>query len=174
MKLTARQRWIVLGGLLTATVAAGMLADDEPPAAKGKKKTSRPAAVARSSGEGHEQGRASRPAALEFPALATLLTPPEELAVDPFRSKSWYVAPPPPPPPKPKAPPLPFQYLGKVVEGGEVRIFLAQQGRNRIVQAGDILDGAYEVEAVAGSHITFVYLPLQERQVLAIGGGQRD
>lgn len=169
MKLTARQRWIILGGLLTATVAAGMLADDEPPAAKGKKKPAGPAAVTKSGGEGREPGRAPRTVALEFPALAALAAPPEELVIDPFRSKSWYVAPPPPPPPKPKAPPLPFQYLGKVVEGGEIKVFLAQQGKHLIARAGDAIDGVYTVEEVAGGRMTFLYQPLNERQILAIG-----
>lgn len=169
MKLSSRQRWIILGGLLAGTIAAGMLADDEPPAAKGKKEVARPAAVAKSGGESGERGREPRPAALEFPALASLAAPPEELAVDPFRGKSWYVPPPPPPPPKPKAPPLPFQYLGKVVDNGEVKVFLAQQGKHLIASAGDVIDGTYTVEEIAGGRMTFLYQPLNERQILAIG-----
>ena len=169
MKLTARQRWIILGGLLAVTVAAGMLAEDEAPAAKGKKKASRPAMAAKNGGAPTERSATPIQVALEFPAAAAVAMPPDELAVDPFRSKSWYVPPPPPPPPKPKAPPLPFQYLGKVVEDGEVKVFLGQQGRHLIARVGDAIDGTYTVEEIAGGRMTFVYQPLNERQILAIG-----
>jgi hypothetical protein len=89
--------------------------------------------------------------------------------IDPFRAKSWYVAPPPPPPAKPTAPPLPFQYLGKLNEDGEIRVFLNHQGKHLIARTGDIINDTYRVDEIAAGRMSFVYLPLKEIQVLAIG-----
>lgn len=184
MKINPRQRWLILGSLLIATLAAGLLAEDEPPPPS-RGKTAKAAKAAGSSGSHGGEGRqtAGREKA---PALAAApLTFPEPQrhgeggqgepdepaaeTIDPFRSKSWYVAPPPPPPPKPSAPPLPFQYLGKLNEAGEIRVFLNHQGKHLIVRTGDVLNGTYSVEEIAGSRMSFLYLPLKETQVLAIG-----
>jgi hypothetical protein len=39
-----------------------------------------------------------------------------------------------------------------------------------VVRAGDILDGMYKVEAVTPSMLFLVYLPLNIKQTLMIGG----
>ena len=106
---------------------------------------------------------------LSFPDPVTAEAIEESNAVDPFRNKSWYVAPPPPPPAKPTAPPLPFQYLGKVIQDDGVHVFLNHQGKHLIVRAGDVINGIYTVENIDGSQMTFVYQPLKERQLFPIG-----
>jgi hypothetical protein len=91
--------------------------------------------------------------------------------IDPFRSKSWFITPPPPPPPRPTAPPLPFQYLGQIIEHEGTRIFLNHQGRHLVIKAGDIIGGVYAVEEILAGKVIFIYLPLKERQVMATSAG---
>ncbi len=90
-------------------------------------------------------------------------------AEDLFAPHSWQ--PPPPPPPKPaapKAPPLPFLYLGKVLEGGEILVFLGQGTRTHLLRRGDVL-AEYKIDEITPTEITFVYLPLNEKQHLTFG-----
>lgn len=90
-------------------------------------------------------------------------------AVDLFAPRDWQ--PPPPPPPKaaaPTAPPLPFRYLGKVLEGGEVLAFLGQGTRTHLLRRGDVL-AEYKIEDITPAEMTFVYLPLNEKQHLTFG-----
>ncbi|WP_434514416.1 hypothetical protein AB6Q56_17985 [Dechloromonas sp. ARDL1] len=168
MKLKPRQRWLILGFLLMTTLLAGYFAEDEP---ENVHKKQRPVRAASSS----VAGKPSNQPALAVPALQAPVPqgiPPDRLEIDPFRNKSWYVAPPPPPPPKPKAPPLPFQYLGKVVEEGRAKVFLARQGQHLIVHEGDVVDDNYTVLQIAGGQMVIEYRPLQEKQSLAIGSAQ--
>lgn len=177
MKLGQRQRWMILGSLLLATVLAGLFAEDEPEPPR-KQRAARSAsgvqggsgAPALPSGKGQLQAAAALSSQLQEPAPPGI--PPESLGIDPFRNKSWYVAPPPPPTPKPKAPPLPFQYLGKVVEEGRTKVFLARQGQHLIVHEGDEVDANYAVLQIAGGQMVIEYRPLQEKQTLAIGSAQ--
>jgi hypothetical protein len=90
-----------------------------------------------------------------------------------FAPKSWYVPPPPPkavPPPPPSAPPLPFTYMGKLIEDGQMTVFLTKQDRNYVVKVGDTIDGTYKVEEVSARMMTLTYLPLKIKQTLMIGG----
>ena len=64
---------------------------------------------------------------------------------------------------------MPFQYLGKIMEDSGVRVFLNLQGKNLIVKAGDVINGIYTVVDIAGNQMTFLYLPLKEKQALSIG-----
>jgi len=95
--------------------------------------------------------------------------------VNAFGSRSWYVPPPPPPPPPkvepppPSAPPLPFSYLGRFVEGGVPTYFLARGDRVLTVKEGDILEGIYRVDGVEGSNMNLTFLPLNIRQSLDVG-----
>lgn len=88
---------------------------------------------------------------------------------DLFAAHSWQ--PPPPPPPKaqlPSAPALPFRYLGKSQEDGQVTVFVAQNARTHMLKQGDTLPG-YKVEEITMSEMTFVYLALNEKQKLIFG-----
>lgn len=159
MKLSAtRLRRLILGSLLLGTLGAAALVDDSP------LEPERPAGV-------------KIAVAAPVPPAQALAAPRQESAdappdsPDPFRSRSWYVPPPPPPPAKPSAPPLPFEYLGQLVEADERRVFLKHQGQNRIIRVGDVIAGTYAVEACDAGQVVFIYLPLKERQVLATGPG---
>jgi hypothetical protein len=91
---------------------------------------------------------------------------------DAFEARSWL---PPPPPPKkvePQAPPLAFKYFGKIVDGGQVVVFLSRNERSFAVRAGDTLDAQYRVDAISDTGMTLTYLPLNVQQTLQIGSSQ--
>jgi len=91
-------------------------------------------------------------------------------AGDIFGQRSW-VPPPRPEPPRPPSPPaMQFRYLGKVVEGDETRVFLALGERNYIVRPGESINNQYRLDEVSDHNITFTYLPLNARQMLATAG----
>ncbi len=75
------------------------------------------------------------------------------------------------PPPPPEAPPLPYTYIGRLIEHGKTAVFLTIQDRVAIARIGDTLDGRYRVEAISERAITFNYLPLEIRQQLMLTAG---
>lgn len=91
-----------------------------------------------------------------------------------FAAHSW--APPPKKaepvpaaPPAPVAPPLPFKFMGRYVENGHVTVFLLEGERNHVARVGDLIDGIYRVDDITGTTMTFIYLPLEQKQTLAVG-----
>jgi len=70
------------------------------------------------------------------------------------------------------APPLPFVYLGKMIEDGELAVFLSRGEKSYSVHAGQKqgqkLDHEYRIDKVTESHVTFTYLPSKTRQTLDI------
>ena len=97
---------------------------------------------------------------------------------DPFGAKSWEEMAraearknaPPPQPAKPQAPPLPFVYMGKLVDDGETTVFLTKDNRNYILRQGDTVDGVYRVDKIDERAVSLTYLPLKIKQTLALGG----
>jgi len=97
---------------------------------------------------------------------------------DPFGAKSWEEMAraearknaPPPKPPKPQAPPLPFAYMGKLVDEDQTIVFLTKEDRNYILRQGDTVDGLYRVDAIDERAVSLTYLPLKIKQTLALGG----
>jgi hypothetical protein len=75
----------------------------------------------------------------------------------------------PPPPPPPGAPPLPFSFIGKALEGGTWEVYLARADKTYVVQAKTVIDGMYRVDAIAPPVLTLTYLPLNQVQQLNIG-----
>lgn len=71
-------------------------------------------------------------------------------------------------PSKPQAPVLPFTYVGWQAEGNRTVVFLAAGEDTYVVRAGDVLQEKYRVERVDASAVTFLYLPLQEVQILPL------
>ena len=64
------------------------------------------------------------------------------------------------------APPLPFAYIGKVVEGGKTEIWLERGGELLAVAPGAKIGTDYRLEAAEGDTLAFTYLPLKLRQTL--------
>ncbi|MCP3723203.1 hypothetical protein M3I53_08665 [Paraburkholderia sp. CNPSo 3272] len=98
-----------------------------------------------------------------------------ESAHDPFTASSWL---PPPPvevpaapvrPAPPTAPPVPFAYVGQLdAKAAKPQVFLSNADQLLIVSPGDVIDNQYRVESVSESDVVLTYLPLHERQVVAI------
>ena len=167
MAWSSRQRGLLLGALLTATLAAtvwvSQQAEDEVVVANApiKQKSASTKTLPTNSHIALEKLQRSR-AEAEKPRVD-----------DVFPAKSWYVPPPPPkpvPPPPPAPPPLPFIYMGKLLEGDKLTIFLTKQDRHYAVKAGETLDGAYRIDSVTAQQVVFTYLPLNMQQTLTLGG----
>jgi hypothetical protein len=92
-----------------------------------------------------------------------------------FPEQTWYVPPPPPPPPAyvppppPQAPPLPFVYMGRWQEAGEVTYYLMRGTLPVSAHAGEVIDGAWRLEPVSGGLLNFTYLPLNQTRSLRAG-----
>jgi hypothetical protein len=86
-----------------------------------------------------------------------------------FPSRSWLPPPLPPRKPEPpKAPPLPFTYMGQLEEAGGIALFLGRDKRTLVVRRGDVIESNYRVEEVTPVRATFVFLPLDQRQHLTL------
>lgn len=68
----------------------------------------------------------------------------------------------------PVAPPLPFSYLGRMIDGSTTKVFIARGPDHYSAEAGLIIDDTYKVEGVTDTTVTFVFLPSGTRQVLAV------
>jgi hypothetical protein len=109
-----------------------------------------------------------------IPALAARAPAPppdaERAGGNAFGALSWTPPPPAPPPPAaPRAPPLPFAFVGKQLEAGTWQVFLSLGEDLRVARVATVIDGRYRVESIAPPQIVFTYLPLNERQTLDIG-----
>ena len=155
MKLTAKQRWSGLGVALAAAVALAIFGNDRAPTAMAP--VLRPA-------EGSMLEARVDPAKMARDA-------PAADGIDLFASKSWYMPPAPVAvaPAKPTAPPLPFAYLGQMEDKQGRKVFLVRDDQLIIAKPGEQLDKKYQLETVSAERLTFMYLPLGERQTLAIG-----
>ncbi|EXI66590.1 MAG: hypothetical protein AW08_02495 [Candidatus Accumulibacter adjunctus] len=100
----------------------------------------------------------------------------EQTSRDLFAALSWTPPPPPEVPPpklKPVAPPLPFAYLGKKLEGEQWEVYLARGDEVLIVREGMDLAGVYRVKSIQPPTLTLLYLPLKQAQTITIGGSQQ-
>jgi hypothetical protein len=68
----------------------------------------------------------------------------------------------------PAAPPLPFRYIGRVVQDGRVEVLLLRGAQHFSVSTGDSIGAQYRVERVNESEIVFTYLPLNVQQSLPL------
>jgi len=66
-------------------------------------------------------------------------------------------------------PPLPFQFLGRFVDEGKAAYFLQAGERNVVARPGDLLDERYRFDGVVQGALQFTYLPLNQKQTLAVG-----
>lgn len=71
----------------------------------------------------------------------------------------------------PVAPPLPFVYVGRVLdeETGKRVVYLSKDGVPYVVTEGEVIEGMYRVDAVSDTELTLVYLPLNVKQKIIIG-----
>ena len=71
-------------------------------------------------------------------------------------------------PARPEAPPLPFRYMGKVIEDGKTEILLLRGDEHIAVAAGQKIDGEYRLDKASASALTFMYLPTKQKQTLEL------
>lgn len=96
-------------------------------------------------------------------------------AVDLFAGHSWYRPPPPAPvvevaPPPPTAPPFPYVYIGQYERPGDKPVYYLQRGESVFdVQVGQVLDGVWNIDAVADGQMRLTYAPLKLPQAISIG-----
>lgn len=94
---------------------------------------------------------------------------------NPFNSKSWYAPPPviasapPAPPPVPSAPPMPFTYIGKMVEDDRLLVYLAKGEQMFTVAKGETFDEVYRFDGLENGNLVIQYLPLAAKQLIAVG-----
>lgn len=87
--------------------------------------------------------------------------------VDPFASMKGMekAAPAAQAPARPSAPPLPFQYFGRLTEKGKTEVFLLRGEELLSIAPGQKI-GDYRVDSVSEARIAFTYLPLKTKQTL--------
>lgn len=177
MSIGTKQRWTVLILLLglTLSATAWVSQHDEAATAVAEAHAAQPVKAAQPEKAAQAEKKAQQTAheSGELNLEKLQREPAEDAETDLFAAKSWYVPPPPPkslPPPPPSAPPLPFAYMGKLIEDGQMTVFLTRQDRNYVVKTGDTIDGMYKVEEVNARIMTLTYLPLKIKQTLMIGG----
>ena len=172
MAIPARQRWIFYALALALTLIAMRLAGGEDrsdlrPSVAAAQRADRPARET-----SPDVGHVDTLPAVRLELLGErAATPP---AQDLFQSRSWEPPAPviaPAPPPRPEAPPLPFTYLGKLVEDARTTLFLAREDRNYVVRTGDTIEGTYRIEEIRDEAAVLVYLPLKSKQTLAFAAG---
>lgn len=88
-----------------------------------------------------------------------------------FEAKSWYSLHVQParayiPPPQAVTPPLPFSFIGRMIDGKEVTIFLSGNGHQYIAKENDVLDETYRVDKISEGVAVLTYLPTNSQQNL--------
>lgn len=161
----ARLRQTILFAALAASLGAALWVRGQD-----EERESVAAPVKRDAGQA-----VAEPEAAEEPRLALARLhhrEPSGTDADPFRVKTWYVAPPPPPPappPQPSAPPLPFKYMGSFEEpsSGKLIVYLVKGDESFPVSPGDKFDDdRYQFDGVERGRIAITYLPLAIKQNL--------
>jgi len=69
---------------------------------------------------------------------------------------------------RPSAPPLPFQYVAKIIDGDNTNVYVMHGEDHYSVKPGLVIDRNYKVEKVTETAVTFTFLPLGTRQVLPL------
>lgn len=170
MSLKPRQRWLILGGALAVTVALVVWVGEAP-----EEPAARPPAAARSASGGAQPApdktSPADPGSLKL-GRADRGAEKREIR-DLFPKQTWFVPPPPAPAGPPQPPPLPFTYLGRLIDNGQVTVYLEDDDdRNLAVRQGDVINGVYKVKRISPAAVTFVYLPMKKQQTLDIESPQ--
>jgi hypothetical protein len=178
-----RARWSVLLALLAATLLAANWVDGRsgesvpaPAAGEPAAASAKPARAGPAPGAGAlaiDLERLQRPpsseAAGDLFAVASWAPQAIAAAQERQRAQEQVVA----PPPAPVAPPLPFTFLGRMIDGEVRTVFLTRGERTLIAAEGETIEGDYRVERVAEHAVTFTFLPLKQQQTLTIPGAPR-
>lgn len=158
-----KPRQLALGGALAATLAATAWV-----ASRSEADAAAPAAAALPA----RKPAASSPDTPRAAPTSDARQPWAEAS--PAQLAAWQPPPPPPPPPAPPpaaavppappmAPPMPYQMIGRVVEGEGAQAvevaLLAGPTRALSVRRGDVIDGQWRVEQVSSGGVSLTWLP---------------
>ena len=66
-------------------------------------------------------------------------------------------------------PPLPFQFVGRFIDDGKTAYFLQMDAHNIVARVGEKVGDNYQLDVAANVTLTFTYLPLKQKQTLAVG-----
>jgi hypothetical protein len=175
-------RWRLWGALLAATTWLAMFGDTSPsgaaPAGHSHARPSpRPAESSRQLPSSQKAGAAQEPVEVlaDRHALIAAASRPTASGTprrDLFSARSWNPPLPPLPPPavaSPVAPPLPFTFIGKKLEGQAWEVYLGRGEQTFIVRQGQALEGVWQIDKIAPPSMEVTYRPLRQVQTLAIG-----
>lgn len=92
-----------------------------------------------------------------------------------FDSKTWSTPPTPPapqvskyvPPSQPTAPTLPFTFIGRMIDGNAVTLFLVRSNRQYAVKENEVLDDTYRLDSIGEDAAVLTYLPTNTQQALS-------
>lgn len=153
------RRWLLLGGALVVTL---LLVWQSPPPEQTVVQPKRSAGAS-----------ALAPAAAAQPQFALAArSPAAEAYVDLFAPRVVKVArpaAPPAEPARPMPPPLPFTFIGQMVEEGRPKVFLQEGDTLHAVAEGDMLGRSYRVTGIGNGRINLLYLPLDMTQTISVG-----
>ena len=104
-------------------------------------------------------------------------------AGDLFAARSWKAAPPlasvtekpvnvAPVVQVPTAPPMPFQFIGRIDDRTDLQVFLQNGEKIYVVRKGDVIDETWKIEGISDLELSLVYLPLHLSQTLSVGSAQ--
>ena len=171
--MTATRRWVLWIVLLAGVVGLIVFDPDQPQVGAIVDVAPRPASrqTGSDAAAGSPRARAQAPMIL---AIRPRVVPGK--IDDAFSVRDWRPprAPAVRPGPRPRAvaPRLPFTVLGKMLQDGAWQVFLGRDERILVVKTLDTIDNVYRVEEIRPPVMTLTYLPLQQRQLVAIGGGE--
>jgi hypothetical protein len=69
-------------------------------------------------------------------------------------------------PSPPIAPPVPYIYVGKVEEGGEIEYFVLQQNKLINLKLGQLLQGQWRLDSEDTQHLNWTFVPMDFPQIL--------
>ncbi|EJM75509.1 hypothetical protein PMI29_00303 [Pseudomonas sp. GM49] len=69
----------------------------------------------------------------------------------------------------PTAPPLPFQFVGRLDDRSDLQVFLQNGEKIYVVRKGDVIDQTWRIERISNEELSLVYLPLHLSQTLSVG-----
>lgn len=128
--------------------------------------------------------RDKTPGASAAASTAAAVTPIKDLspAGDLFAARSWKAAAAPgtgtvteqseivnPVVQTPTAPPLPFQFVGRLDDRSDLQVFLQNGEKIYVVRKGDVIDDTWRIERISKAELSLVYLPLHLAQTLPVG-----
>ncbi|WP_447803244.1 hypothetical protein [Pseudomonas serbica] len=72
----------------------------------------------------------------------------------------------------PTAPPMPFQFIGRIDDRTDLQVFLQNGEKIYVVRKGDVIDETWKIEGISDLELSLVYLPLHLSQTLSVGSAQ--